>query len=191
MNEISFYPEICEKFSKYLLCYLPKDSLIAYSYNKFLPQMVNEIECSIGEKSTISSSYIPSLKLDILLGIKIPNKTIRFVLLEVKYGTQLTLADYSQLTGYLQVARKIGIGILFLVRKQSKMNVLSNDFGEIVRMQTLPMEWKMQISHNFHHSFYSGISYYVPNSEIDWVETHDLLGISSFLSLSQKLCADD
>lgn len=190
MNEISFYPEICEKFSKYLACYLPKDSKICYSYNKFLPQMIDEIEMCIGEQSDISKSYIPSLKLDILFGIKTPNSNIRFVLLEVKYNPQLTLADYSQLMGYLQVARKIDIGILFLVRKQSKANVLSNDFADIVQMKNLPMKWEMKLDNESQCKFNSGISYYVPNSEIEWISTEVLCGIDSFVSLSQKIGDD-
>ncbi|MDR3060185.1 MAG: hypothetical protein LBU84_18850 [Prevotella sp.] len=191
MNEISFYPDICEKFSKYLAFYLPKESKIYYSYNKILPQMVDEIEKQMDEKSDISNSYIPRLKLDILFGIKVSNKPIRFILIEVKYCPQLTLADYSQLMGYLQVARKIDIGILFLVRKQASSNPLSNDFSNILQMKNLPMKWEMKLDNNSLYNFQSGINYYVPNSEIEWIPSDELCGIGSFPTLSQKICSDD
>lgn len=185
MNEISFYPEISAKFSKFLSYYLPEGSKVYYSYNKFLPQMIEEIEQYMGEKSELSQNYVPSLKLDILLGVKIPDKAIRFILLEVKYSSQLALADYSQLVGYLQVAKKIDVGILFLVQKQAKANVLSNDFSDIIRMNNLPMKWNMNLGEeDFIYNFSSGICYYIPNSKIEWISTEELSGINSFMSLS-------
>ena len=41
MNEVDFYPEICKKFANHLISYLSSDSEIHFSYNKFLPQMID------------------------------------------------------------------------------------------------------------------------------------------------------
>lgn len=146
MKEADFYPEICKRFSSYLISYLPLDSQIFFSFDKRLPQMIEEIESKIGYKSEISKLYLPKLKLDILFGVKIPNKKEpSYILLEVKYLTGLSLAEYSQLLGYLQVAKNITLGILFLVAKPESSNSLSNDFQEIIRTQNLPMEWSLYI----------------------------------------------
>ncbi len=92
MKGIDFYPEICEKFSAYLIPYLPETTKIQYSYNKSLPQMIQEIENKFSLKST-KTDYIPKLRLDILFGFKISNKKeIVYLLLEVKYLNQLGLS---------------------------------------------------------------------------------------------------
>ena len=190
MKEIDFYPEICEKFSAYLLPYLSETTKIQYSYNKSLPQMIQEIENKFSFKSK-KQDYIPKLKLDILFGFKMPNKNeIVYLLLEVKYLNQLGLSEYSQLAGYLQVAQDIKTGILFLVTKPKTNNALSNDFNEIIRTHNLPMKWKMLIekqSTEQEKSFKTGISYYVPNNGIEWIDTTDINGISSFEELANEI----
>lgn len=190
MKEIDFYPEICAKFSDYLISYLPNGSKIHYSYDKRLPQMIEEIEKKNEFKSTISETYIPKLKLDILFSIKLPSESdLKYILLEVKYLEQLTLAEYSQLIGYLQVAKKISIGIIFLVIKPDSSIPLSNDFQEILRTKNLPMEWmillKNQVQEKF--DFKTGISYYVPRNGVEWIDTHQVNGISSFEDLAKYI----
>jgi len=144
MKETDYYPKICEKFSKYLMAYLPEKSEIKYSINKALPQMILEIRRQFYFKEKDDLGYIPKLKLDILFGIKIPQSDkIYYLLLEVKYLSQLGLSEYSQLSGYLQVAQNIKIGILFLVMKPKNSSALSNEFSEIINTHNLPMKWKM------------------------------------------------
>ena len=166
MKEIDFYPEICNKFKKYIISYFPKGTEISYSYNKSLPQLVDEIEKELGHKSSLSEKYIPKLKLDILFGVKLADsENIVFILLEVKDLTQLGLSEYSQLVGYLQVAKDIKLGILFIVLKPKSTSPLSNDFHEIIRTNNLPMEWKVLLDKNKNErDFKTGISYYVPNN---------------------------
>ncbi len=189
MKEIDFYPEICEKFKKYLIAYLPNDAEINYSFNKLLPQMIDEINKKFGVSET-NDSYIPKLKLDILFGVKISNKKLFYILFEVKYLNQLGLAEYSQLSGYLQVAKNIKCGILFLVLKPNSNSSLSNDFNEIIRTNNLPMEWKMMLDtmgkpEEF--SYKTGISYYIPNNGIDWIDAKNIGGISSFEELATEI----
>lgn len=189
MKEVQFYPEICERFSNYLLSYLPDESEIHFSYNKFLPQMINEIETKFNQKKS-SPPYIPKLKLDILFGIKTKNKKdISYVLFEVKYLKQLGLSEYSQLVGYLQVAKNIELAILFLIVKGKTISTLSNDFQEIIRTKNLPMAWKMIIKNklNSENNFKTGICYYIPNNGIEWINTKDINGLSSFKELAKEI----
>lgn len=189
MKEIDFYPEICKKFKDYLTSYFPSGTEISYSYNKSLPQLIEEIEQELGLKSKLSEKYVPKLKLDVLFGIKLVNSNdIAFILLEVKHLTQLGLSEYSQLIGYLQVAKDIKFGVLFIVLKPKSTSPISNDFHEIIRTNNLPMEWKVLFNKNKDtRDFKTGISYYVPNNGIEWVDTNELNGISSFDELAKLL----
>ncbi len=189
MKEIDFYPEICIKFKNYLEAYFPEGTEISYSYNKSLPLLIDDIQTELGCKSEISNNYIPKLKLDILFGIKQKDSTkISFVLLEVKHLNQLGLAEYSQLVGYLQVAKDIKLGVLFIVLKPKSSSPLSNDFHEILRTNNLPMEWKVILDKSKKNKdFKAGISYYVPNNGIEWIDTSELNGISSFAELAESM----
>jgi len=189
MNEIDFYPEICAKLEKYLLTYLPENVLIKYAYNNTLPTLVYEIEQSFNLKSKLSITYLPKLKLDILFGIKLADSTdIVFVLFEVKYLKETGLAGYSQLVGYLQVAKKIAFGILLVVLKPDSYSQLSNDFSEIINMKHLPMEWQLKFSAtDKKYLFRSGICYYTPNNGIDWINAQESNGISSFEELAKLI----
>jgi hypothetical protein len=190
MGEIDFYPELCTKIEQYLRFYLPVETKISYAYNKHLLNMVTEIDEKIGEKSEIANDYLPLLKLDILFGIKLPDKETIFILFEVKYGNQLTLSDVSQLIGYLQVAKNIEIGILLLVVKTKQNNMLSNDFSEIVQMRNLPMEWQVLLEGKDgtrRHNFEIGICNFVPNNGIDWLEIKEAKGIKNFKDISDKI----
>ncbi|MCF3626143.1 hypothetical protein L2E65_15265 [Planktothrix agardhii 1801] len=189
MNEVHFYPEICQKFSRYLVSYLASESEIHFSYNKLLPQMIIEIEDKFNQRSC-SQIYIPKLKLDILFGIKAKNSDkINYLLLEVKYLKQLGLAEYSQLVGYLQVAENIRLGILLLVIKEDTVLGLSNDFHEIIRTQNLPMDWTIVIKNSLqiNHNFKTGICCYTPNNGFEWIDVRDIYGISNFEELAENL----
>lgn len=190
MGEIDFYPELCEKFKKYISSYLPENSKVEFSYNKTLPEMVCEIDEKIGERSSMSKTYIPSLKLDILFGFKIGQTEIRHVLLEVKYSNGLSLVDFSQLLGYLQVAKNIKFGILFLVAKKGGKNTLSNDFAKIVTMKKLPMEWALllkEVDIEKKYDFRVGICHYAPNNGMEWLDTKRLNGIDGFETLATSI----
>lgn len=188
MKEIDFYAEICEKFKNYLVSYFPDGTNIAFSYNKTLPQLIHDIENKIGQKSKLSDRYIPKLKLDILFGVKPKySADISFILLEVKHLSQVGLADHTQLVGYLQVAKDIKLGVLFLVVKPQSISPLSNDFREIIRTKNLPMEWRVIFGNNEERDFKAGISYYVPNNGIEWIDTSDLNGISSFEDIADLM----
>jgi hypothetical protein len=185
MKEIDFYNEFAEKFIKYLYGYLDESFEIAYSQNKSLDSMISELCDLFGVTNPFPNEYIPKLKLDILFGIKQGGR-IHFVLVEAKYLTQLSLKDYSQLTGYLQVAKNIGTGLLLLIVKGTLPNKLSSDFGEILKLNKLPMDWTVTVQ-NSEFDFKTGILTYLPGNGI---RTQNVNGISDFEQLV-RIITDD
>lgn len=193
-GEIDFYPEISEKIKRELSYFLGDNYSLATSFNKLLPLMVEEIEEELSVKSELSECYIPRLKLDILLGVKNETKkTIVLVLLEVKYKQNLSLIDFSQLTGYLNVAQSIPIGILLLVRKRNGMSPISDDLSEIIEMGLLPLDCRLCIEGKGEFQLNYGFCFFVPSNGITWKDTDRLGGISNFESLASKVkrCLDD
>jgi len=172
MKEIDFYEEFAQKFIKYLKGYLDDTYEIVYSQNKSLDSMINEVCDSFDIANPFPNQYIPKLKLDILFGIKNKGR-LHFILVEAKYLTQLSLKDYSQLTGYLQVAKNIGTGLLLLIVKGTSPSKLSSDFGEIIKLNKLPMDWEMNVKGE-KYSFKSGILTYLPGNGINWIDTSNL-----------------
>lgn len=187
MREIDFYEEFSIRLSKYLDAYLAKDTQFAYSFNKSLDVMIKELEALLQTNIPFNNEYIPKLKLDILFAFK-RNENITFVLFEAKYLNQLSLKDYSQLSGYLQVAKNIHIGILLLIRKKANKNNISNDFREIIRLGKLPMDWSQVDNLDKRvEKFRTGIMSYQPSNGIEWLDTNKLNGISNFEELCSQI----
>lgn len=185
MNEIGFYEEFSEKFRKYLISYLGEGFEVFYSCNSTLDNIIEKLENSCNTKIKPNDVYIPKLKLDIVFAICKRGEIPKLILIEAKYLAQLSLKDYSQLVGYLQVAKVINIGLLLLIKKSTSSNNLSNDFHEIVRLKKLPMDWIINIKQaNEEHNFKTGIIRYIPNNGIDWIDTRDVCGLSSFQELA-------
>lgn len=189
MSEVKFYSEVAERTEKHLLAHLPSDHKIAFSLgSKSLASMVGEIEDKLKGKTVFHAQYIPPLELDILLGVKKPDGTIELCLIEVKYEKQLKLAHYSQLLGYLMVAKKISYGLLFLIEKTQSGSVsLSQDFNGIIKMKYLPMNWIISIGTGVKHNFRVGICSLTPGNGIHWADTKIIGGISNCHELSTAL----
>lgn len=188
MREIDYYNEFSEKFSNLLRSYLDDRFEIAYSQNKSLDSMIVEVCSFLDVSIPFSNEYIPKLKLDILFGIKHSGR-VHFILIEAKYLTQLSLKDYSQLTGYLQVAKNIGTGLLLLIVKGTSPNKISTDFGEILKLNKLPMNWRVTVRDE-KYNFKTGIMTYVPGNGINWIETKKANGISGFENLVDIITKD-
>ncbi len=188
MNEISFYEEFSKKFSQYLIDYLGTDFTVYYSCNNTLDNLISNLEKACGIKIRPANVYIPKLKLDIVFVVCCESKKPRLILIEAKYLHQLSLKDYSQLVGYLHVAKIIDLGLLLLIQKGASSSKFSNDFQEIVRLKKLPMDWIVDLKQfNEKHNFKTGIISYVPNNGIDWVDTKEIFGISSYDELAVHL----
>lgn len=188
MNEIDFYKEFADKFLLYLESYLEDGYKVFYSQNKTLDNMILEIERKTGLTLLDPDKYIPKLKLDILIATISPNGKIKLILVEAKYLNQLSLQNYSQLIGYLQVAKDINLGLLLLIKKGYTPTKLSNDFQEIIRLKKLPMNWTMDLKEiKKKYNFKTGIIYYSPSGIIDWINTKEIGGISSFEEFTELL----
>jgi hypothetical protein len=188
MNEISYYDEFSVKFSSYLKSYLPLGFSVYFSCNKTLDNIIADLEALSGSNLSTNDTYIPKLKVDIVFIISGANIKPRLILIEAKYLNQLSLKDYSQLVGYLQVAKTIDFGLLLLIQKGMSVNKLSDDFQEIVRLKKLPMDWIIKLKKsNENYQFKTGIINYTPGNGIDWIETKELNGISSFDELAELL----
>lgn len=187
MNEVDYYESFSKKFKNYLQEFLGKDFRIYYSNNKSLDTVIKELQNLSGEKLIEDDVFVTNLKVDIVFAIFPPEGKCHLILIEAKV-TQLILKDYSQLVGYLQVAKFISLGLLLQIQKGRQNNRLSNDFQDIVQMKKLPMEWTIHI-HNSkeEYGFHTGIITYLPGNGIDWVDTKDINGISSFDDLCAKI----
>lgn len=185
MKEIDFYPEFAEKFVDYLKGYLPSEIRISYSCNKSLDSMIQEIESQLSVKIDFQNEYIPKLKLDVLFAFEKAGQ-VHLVLIEAKYLSQLSLQNYSQLSGYLQVAKNISTGILVLINKGHSVNRLSNDFNEIIQLEKLPMDWT-QLVKSKQYQFQTGIVTFQSGNGIEWIDTSELSGISSFQQLAELI----
>jgi len=187
-NEISYYEEFSKKFGQYLNTYFGENYSVFYSCNKTLDFIISDLENQSGTTIKKEGTYIPKLKVDIVFSIISPSKKARLLLIEAKYLNQLSLKDYSQLVGYLQVAKTIDLGLLLLIQKGMAPNRLSNDFQEIVRLKKLPMDWFIDMRQvNEQHNFKTGIISYLPAGGIDWTDTTGINGISSFEELATLL----
>lgn len=188
MTETGYYVEFAEKFSDYLKTYLGADYSIYYSVNKSLDSMINELSERSGHPILSEGIYVPKLKLDIVFSIHNKKKHLKLMLIEAKLLNQLSLKDYSQLVGYLQVGKIIDLGFLLLIQKTHSPNKLSNDLQEIVRLKKLPMDWIIQIRSNGEkYTFQTGILHYLPNNGIDWIQTPEINGVCSFEQLRELI----
>lgn len=188
VNEISFYEDFSKEFAKYLKSYLGDTYNVYFSCNKTLDNIISDLETCSGISIKEKGVYIPKLKVDIVFAISTPKECNRLILIEAKYLNQLSLKDYSQLVGYLQVAKTIDVGLLLLIQKGMSPNKLSNDFQEIVRLKKLPMDWFIDLKKiNEQYNFRTGILSYLPKGRIDWINTTEINGISSFEELVAQI----
>jgi hypothetical protein len=185
-NEIAYYPEICMKMGRYLDDALGGLNRFGSSQNKLLNLMITEIHKNLGVDNP--SIFYPPLKTDIAFGVEFPNGYISPMLLEVKRGRTLSLIDYSQLIGYLQVAKHIKVGLLMLVNEGADASQLSSDFKYLIDIQQLNFDWSMTDSVTGEvNVFRTGICVYTPGNGIDWINSKGGNGISSWETLIECL----
>lgn len=189
-KEVDFYEEIAEKCVKRLKSELGDGYHIGFVHNQLpgnseLRSMVRTLkrQFGIGEGLT----YIPKLKVDILIGVWDPNHQLRLMLIEVKYGNSLSLVDYSQLIGYMQVAQVVPVGMLVVIPKRGRAEI-SADFKSYIDMKQLPMRWISSTSSMdspIHLS--TGIGTYVRGGEFRLENTELSAGLSSWKELANAI----
>lgn len=190
MREEDSYVDIGNRFIRAIKGLRPEWE-VAFSLNKFLPSMVEELETSLNGTTDYHGSYIPNLKLDILLGIKKGNLNhISLVLLEVKVDT-ITLNHQAQLMGYLIAAPRIHCGILFCVIRPEtsrRNSYISSDFNELLTLKSLPMCFSFKSDDPFVDSdFKMGIAYYQYQSMIQWRKNQVSNSINGFSNLIEVI----
>lgn len=189
-REIDFYQEIGERFREHIAEHFHESSSLHFVCNDSLDKMIFEMERALSGRTIFHGSYVPFLRLDILIGVRTQESDfISLVLLEVKHADQLSLMDYSQLSGYLQVAQLIKHGVLLLVEKDSR-STLSNDFREILRQSSLATEWDMvvrSVAGEPSFSFRTGICSYCPGNGLVWEQLNSPRGIGSYESLAESM----
>lgn len=185
-NEIAYYPEIRTKMGRYLDDAFEGSKRFSSSQNKILNLMISEIHQNLEIKN--SGIFYPPLKTDIAFGIEFAGGQISPMLLEVKRGRTLSLIDYSQLIGYLQVAKHIKVGLLMLVNEGTDASQLSGDFKYLIDIQQLNFNWSMTDSMTGEiNVFRTGICVYTPGNGIDWIDSKRSNGISDWETLIECL----
>lgn len=192
MREEDTYLDIANRFVRAIKGLHP-DWSVAFSQNKFLPSMITDLENELEGESDYHSSYVPNLKLDILIGVKkeSENPHISLVLLEVKVET-LTLNHQAQLMGYLIAAPKIKCGILFCAAlpnaRQRQVSFVSSELSTLLNLRALPASFSYssvdpQVTSNFR----IGIAYCQYQAMIQWRPNQASQAISSFQSLTEYI----
>lgn len=182
MREEDFYEEIANVVIRDLKKRNPEYEVV-YSQNKHLPDMIREIEEKSGSETAFHGKFIPSLKLDILFGFKKrEEQKVSLFLFEVKYANALQLMHYSQLVGYLDVAKKINVGVLFLVEKgYASPNMMTEDFSQVIQSGGLSMKNKVVQLYGEQSTFSRtiGICSWRQGARLSWYNTSSLGGITS------------
>ena len=188
MKEEETYPDICSRFSRNISRLRPNWQ-IAFSQNKYLPQMIEEIEHQLGGETDYHNKHIPHLKLDILIGIKKDEtKHIELVLLEVKV-VPLTLNYHAQLMGYLLAAPLIRYGILFATLPPARVasSPFSSEYSTLLNLNSLPMNISLINNTTGEAGCHRiGVAFNQYMSMINWGSTGED-SISSFQSLVSYL----
>lgn len=182
-REEDTYLDIGTRFVKSITGLHP-DWDVAFSNNKFLPQMIQEIEEKLGGKTDYNGLFQPNLKLDILLGIKKKSNDshISLVLLEVKVE-QLTLNHHAQLLGYLVAAPMIKCGILLSSNVgRFKGAFFSSEYESLLNMNAVPMAFSID-ANGATGSFRTGVAFGQYRGMIEWRNLQAVGSITGFPSL--------
>lgn len=187
MQESDFYQEIADKLMHEIGYALPMadEPLACVVHNRQYPsltEMVGQIESVLGAPSGFNKEYVPRLRVDLVAGFKKQGRT-SLCLFEVKYADSLNLMDFSQLIGYMNVAKHIKAGVLLLVQKSAGKAMLSNDFSSILDLGNAPLNVRSVIksaAKTPEFSFNIGILKLVPDNGFEWCNTEKHCGISNF-----------
>ena len=194
LREVDFYHEIAEKCVKKLSAELDDEYQIGFVHNQMpgnseLRAMVRTLKDQFGIRE--DSTYVPSLKVDILIGVWHPRQQLKLMLIEVKYANSLALVDYSQLIGYMQVAQVVPVGLLVIVPKRGRSEI-SADFRNYIDMGRLPMLWISPASpmDKLVH-LKTGIATYVGGGEFRLENTSASGGLSSWGTVAHSICSTE
>ena len=182
MREIETYQDLGNRYIRSIKGIHPEWE-VSFSQDKFLPQMIDELERELGGETDYHGVFIPNLKLDILIGIKKDSSAhISLVLLEVKVEA-LTLNFHAQLLGYLVSAPLIKCGILACVNVgRFGGSYFSDEYDELLSLNAMPMSFEVRTRQS-NYTFRTGVTYGMYQSMIQWRSSNDENAICGFSQL--------
>ena len=124
-----------------------------------------------------------------VLGATNGDEKLRLAMIEVKGPAKsVGLGDYSQLVGYLQVARLIEVGALLLIEQGAIPSPVSGDLKKLINSGRLLVNWRVSSTvFEEHRNFIAGICSYAPGGFIDWIDLKSMSGISSWRDLANAI----
>lgn len=137
----------------------------------------------------LSGNLFPAILTDVVLGATNGDEKLRLAMIEVKGPAKsVGLGDYSQLVGYLQVARLIEVGALLLIEQGAIPSPVSGDLKKLINSGRLLVNWRVSSTvSEEHRNFIAGICSYAPGGFIDWIDLKSMSGISSWRDLANAI----
>jgi|DEB19_MinimDraft_3_1074340.scaffolds.fasta_scaffold98430_1 hypothetical protein len=193
-REIDFYGEVIDRFTSHIEEFLPSNFELVGLHNQ-LPlcgdfgSMIKVLEKQFSIK--IENHYFPRLKIDALLASKDQENRIRMIMIEVKYGNPLRLIDYSQLIGYLQIA-KVCIGGALVLVADKKMETISTDFLKVIELRQVDLAWRVSHPHDDHgYKFKAGLALCDIGNGTHLLDTKNSFGIAEWSEFADLLVNSD
>jgi hypothetical protein len=189
-NERSHYDALCAIFEVEIRSSLGSDWSICCVNNtgpSNLRDQVDQICSQLGLPP--SGKLFPAILTDVVLGATNGDGKLRLAMIEVKGPAKsVGLVDYSQLVGYLQVARLIEVGALLLIEQGTLPSPVSGDLKKLINTDRLLVYWRISSTmFKEHQNFNTGICSYVPGGFIDWIDLKSMSGISSWIDLANAI----
>lgn len=152
-----------------------------------LRDQVNQICRQLG--LPLSGNLFPAILTDVVLGATNGDGKLRLAMIEVKGPAKsVGLVDYSQMVGYLQVARRIEVGALLLIEQGAIPSPVSGDLKKLINSGRLLVNWRVSsTAFEEHRNFNAGICSYVPGGFIDWIDLKSMSGISGWTDLANAI----
>ena len=137
----------------------------------------------------LSGNLFPAILTDVVLGATNGDGKLRLAMIEVKGPAKsVGLVDYSQMVGYLQVARRIEVGALLLIEQGAIPSPVSGDLKKLINSGRLLVNWRVSsTAFEEHRNFNAGICSYVPGGFIDWIDLKSMSGISGWTNLANAI----
>ena len=132
-----------------------------------------------------NTGYVPAFRPDIAGFVLGDDFRMRVVLIEVKLGKSLGLAEFSQLLGYMHLAQYVSLGILVLVSR-GMGDTMSPELSAVINTGQLPLTWSLLDDagsrQGMRHQI--GIGSFSPGGKILLTSTNNARGFSNWSEVS-------
>lgn len=189
-NERSHYNALCSIFEIEVRSSLGRDWDVCCVNNTGHSNLRDQVDQICRQlELPLSGNLFPAILTDVLLGTTNGDGKLRLAMIEVKGPAKsVGLVDYSQMVGYLQVARLIEVGALLLIEQGAIPSPVSTDLKKLINSGRLLVNWRVSSTvFEEHHNFNAGICSYVPGGFIDWIDLKSMSGISGWTDLANAI----